>query len=135
MMITFFDIEDETNPLNGTVIQDGERLSQVLDSLRSRPPFFCELVGENGFELLVGVGNDGCAQFGRRDGSTGYLVALAPGREREQGDTEFLAAGTPTPISNRFCMPFGSVQEIARYFQETGRPHPAFSWIAPFVEA
>ena len=128
MNVTFFDIEDQANDLNGTVIRDSKRLFQILEGLRSRPPFVCELVGANGFELLVGVGANGCAQYGRSRVLPPYLVALAPGRERDHGETEFLAGGTPSPISNRYCMPFDSVREIAGYFLETGRTHPAFSW-------
>jgi hypothetical protein len=132
MNVTFFDIQDEANRLNGAVIEDTERLSQLLQGLRGRAPFICEIVAENGFELVVGVGEVGCAQYGRRDGSAGYVVALAPGREHVEGDTEFLAGGTATPISNRFCMPFSSVLEIVGHFHETSRAHPAFTWVAPF---
>jgi hypothetical protein len=49
MNVTFFDREDEANPLNRTAIQDRERLLQILDGWRNRPPFVRELAGENGF--------------------------------------------------------------------------------------
>jgi hypothetical protein len=39
MNVTFIDIEDEANRLNGTAIEDGERLSQLLQSLRGQAPF------------------------------------------------------------------------------------------------
>ena len=128
MNVTFFDIEDQDNALNGTVIRNGEQLFQILDGLRNRPPFICELVNENGFELVIGIGTNGFAQYGRSRGLPPYMVALAPGSEQEQGETEFLAGGTPSPISNRYCMPFDSVRKIAGHFLETGQRHPTFSW-------
>jgi hypothetical protein len=128
MNVTFFDIEDSANDLNGTVIRNADELFRILDALRDRPPFVCELVGDNGFELVVGMGPNGCAQYGHARGLPPYLVALAPGREQDDGETEFLAGGTPSPIANRYCMPFDSVREIAGYFLETGGRHPAFSW-------
>jgi hypothetical protein len=128
MNVTFLDVEDSTNNLNGTVIRDSERLLQILDSLRTREPFICELAGANSFKLVIGVGNSGCAQYSPSDGSPPYLVALAPHKEAEKGYSEFLAGGTPTPVSKRYCMPFDSVREIATYFLGTGRAHPAFKW-------
>lgn len=54
-----------------------EEVLALIESLRNRPPFFCELVGENGFNLLVGIGGDvGCAQLSRTDGLT--VKTLAP---------------------------------------------------------
>jgi hypothetical protein len=131
MVVTFFDIEDDSNSLNGTVIRDSERLLQILEGLRGRRPFVCELVGNNGFELTVGIGAHGFAQYGRRDFSAGFMIAIAPGKELEEGDIEFLAGRTPTPISKRYCMPFESVCDIARHFLEAGSPHPAFLWEEP----
>jgi len=131
MNLTFFDVEDSANKLNGTLIRDGERLFQILDNLRERePPSMCELVGENGFKLVVGVGNDGCAQYSRADGSPPYLMAVTLRDEKKEGYTEFFAGGTLTPVWNRYCMPFGSVRQIVEYFQRTGSTHPAFRWEA-----
>ncbi len=128
MNVTFFDIEDSSSILNETVVQDTRRLFQILDSLRNRASFFCKLVGENKFKLTIGIGNIGCAQYSPSDGSPPYLVALAPEKEGAKGNNEFFAGGTPTPVSKRYCMPFDSVREIAAYFLETGRTHPAFRW-------
>jgi hypothetical protein len=52
MKVEFFDREDRTNPLNGTELVTDVELSSLIEGLRSRPPFFCELMGENGFKLL-----------------------------------------------------------------------------------
>ena len=128
MNVIFLDQEDRANYLNGVAIGDSTRLFQILESLRNRRPFFCELAGENGFRLSVGVGKLGCVQYSPCDGSPPYLVATADYVESEDGYCEFLAGGTPTQIPNRFCMPFESVLKIARYFQETGRAHPSWRW-------
>lgn len=128
MNVTFFDGEDNTNSLNGALIQDRERLLQILDGLRNRPPFVCELAGENGFYLHVGIGKLGHAQYSRMDGKPPYLLAVASQPGRRDQYIEFLLGGTPTPISKRYCMPFDSIREIAGYFLQAGRAHPNFSW-------
>ena len=128
MNITFFDREDATNSLNGMVVQHRERLLQILDGLRNRPPFVCELLGENGFHLYVGIGKLGHAQYSRSDGEPPYLLAVAPRPGRRDEHIEFLLWGTPTPISKRYCMPFDSTREIALHFLQTGRAHPGFIW-------
>jgi len=126
--VTFLDGQDNTNPLNGSVIQDRERLLEIFDRLRSRPPFVCELAGENGFYLHVGIGKLGHAQYSRMDGEPPYLLAVAPQPGRRDEYIDFLLWQTPTPISKRYCMPFDSIREIAGFFQETGRAHPSFAW-------
>jgi hypothetical protein len=128
MNVTFLDIEDSANTLNRTVIRDTSRLFQILATLRRRKPSFCEFSGENGFKLTVGVGRFGCAQYSPADGSPPYLVALASNRESAKGYSEFFAGGTPTPVLNRYCMPFESVRDIAGYFLDSGGAHPAFTW-------
>lgn len=127
MKVKFFDIEDETNRLNGTDVRDVKLLLQIFNDLRGREPFFCELVGDNDHELLVGIGAVGCAQFGRSGVRPPYFMAVAPG-SHDPGETEFLAGGTPTPVSNRYCMPFSSICEIVAHFLETGHVHPSFAW-------
>jgi hypothetical protein len=126
MNVIFFDREDDTNELNGAEIRDKARLLQVLDGLLDRPPFVGELEGDNGFHLHIGIGKLGHAQYSRLDGEPPYLMALAPNPAQE--DVEFLIGNTPTSISNRYCMPFGLVREIADHFLDTGRAHPGFSW-------
>jgi hypothetical protein len=128
MIVTFFDREDDMNHLNGTIVRDNNQLFKILDSLRSREPFFCELVGDNGYCLLVGIGQNGCVEYSRCDGEPPYLGAVASIRGREEGYFEFLTGGTPTPISKRCCFPFNTVREIAGYFRETGGMYPGVAW-------
>lgn len=121
-------MEDKANPLNGAIIHDKNRLVEVLNGLRARHPFVFKLSGENGFCLDIGIGKIGCVQHSRCDGRPPYVLAVAPHPENPEEDTEFLCGGTPSPISNRYCMPFDFVCEIAGYFLETGRAHPGFAW-------
>ena len=56
----------------------------LLDELRTmRPPFMCQFVGENGFNLTVGIDHDfGCVQYSANDGSPPYLMATGPCSDR-----------------------------------------------------
>jgi hypothetical protein len=125
-------MEESAHELNGTLFQESGDLIQILERLQARPPFLCKLTSDKGHYLDVGIGKVCCAQHTRADGMPPYLMAVAPGKEHlkeEEGDdVEFLCGGTPTPFSDRFCMPFESVREIIRHFAETGETHPAFSW-------
>jgi hypothetical protein len=129
VFVTFFDQQDASNPLNGSAIADGEELSRLLDSLRTRSPFLAELIGANGYILVVGIGGPvGCVQYSRSDGDPPYLVAVAPNPIAEDEYIDFLIGNTPTPIPVRHIFPFEKVKEIARYFQETGARSATVSW-------
>jgi len=129
MIVRFLDHQDETNPLNGLVISDDEQLSQVLDGFRTREPFFAELYGDNGYKLLIGIGEMvGCVQHSRSDGDTPYLTAVARDSNSETTSFEFLAGNTPTPVPGRYILTMEMVKRIARYFLETGARSAAVSW-------
>src|ERR1700719_2693002 len=84
MIVSFFDVQDGTNPLNGSTYADSSSLLDCLRLLSSRPPFFCEIEGEDGFKLLVGIGGKwSCIQHSAVDGSPPYLIALP--REEQFG--------------------------------------------------
>jgi len=129
LIVRFLDHQDETNPLNGFVIVDDAQLSQVLDSFRTREPFFAELYCENGYKLLIGIGRTvGCVQYGRSDGDKPYLMAVTCDPNAETKSFEFLTGDTPTPISGRYILPFDKVKKIAQHFRETGTRSAAVSW-------
>lgn len=129
MTTEFYDRHDDQNPANGTAINDRNHLLGIIDSFAERPPFFCELVGENGCNLLLGVGGPiGCAQFSRQDGSTPYLMATTSASKGKNEAVDFLIGDTPTPVPGRYCLPFALVREIAFYFQETGGRNPIVDW-------
>src|SRR5689334_12621223 len=104
MYVVFYDRQVEANPLNGAVIKDEAGLRRIISELRRRPAFFCELVGENGRNLLVGISQElGCVQFSHADGSTPYLMATNDEAKRRNEHMEFLTGGTLTPVPARFC--------------------------------
>jgi hypothetical protein len=129
MIVRFLDQQDESNPLNGSIITDNEQLARMLDSLRTRKPFFAQLFGDNGYNLMVGIGGTiGCVQYSRSDGSSAYLVAVASNPIAEDEDMEFLCGNTATPVSMRYILPFEKVKEIASYFLETGARSATVRW-------
>jgi hypothetical protein len=127
MMITFYDMEDEENPLNGTVVRNSDELRRILRGLRGREPFACELEGEHGAGLVLGIGRVGTAQYSREDDGP-YFLAVTNRKVIAGTEVEFLAGGTPTPFDARFCLPFGDIIKIAVYFMETGEACPSFTW-------
>jgi Immunity protein Imm1 len=131
MKVIFQDLEDRDNPRNGETFASVSQVVDLLDELRcSRPPFMCELIGDNGFTLTVGLGGEiGCVQHAPSDGTPPYLMAVDSTKvEPNAGDMEFVVGGTATPIDRRYCLPFQSVNQIVAYFTETGDRSPAVSW-------
>lgn len=56
MKVEFFDRQNAQNPLNGLNVDERSRLSDLLDQMQERVPFFSELLGQNGYKLLLGIG-------------------------------------------------------------------------------
>src|SRR5262249_15114560 len=116
MIVRFFDLEDQSNPLNGIAIDDDKQLIELLDGFHSRDPFFAELRGDNGYELSIGIGRVGCAQYSHGEGDPPYLVALADTPYAGKDYDGFLTGGTLTPVPRRFIMPFEKIKQIALHF-------------------
>jgi hypothetical protein len=95
MTIAFHDMEDDENPLNGTTVHSSDALRKILRGLRGREPFACELEGENGACLVLGIGPLGTAQYNRDEGGP-YFLAVTNRNVVAHADREFLAGGTPT---------------------------------------
>ncbi|HLY57585.1 MAG TPA: Imm1 family immunity protein [Stellaceae bacterium] len=92
-------------------------------------PYFCELVGDKGYNLLLGIGKDiGCAQYSLHDGTPPVLVALAPDWQGKTGYTDFLITDTASEVPNRFCLPMELVKRIAIDFQENGTASSLVLW-------
>lgn len=84
MKVSFFDLQEGDNPLNGSPLVSGEETLNLLERLKFRDPFMCELVGENGYKLLMGLGGSvASVQYSRSDGEPPYFEAVAP-RELKQ---------------------------------------------------
>jgi hypothetical protein len=57
MNTTFQDLQNNDNPRNGQVVDDHSTAMALLDQLRNvRPPIMCQLFGDNGYNLVIGVG-------------------------------------------------------------------------------
>lgn len=129
MNIQFFDRQDRSNPRNAMMVSDPKVLLSWIDEMHRRPPFFCELIGENGAKLLLGISNTlGCAQYSVSDGSPPYLMAV--GNEPEDNDRfmEFLTANTDTPVPIKFCLPLERIKKIAADFIQRGERSPSVDW-------
>lgn len=129
MRARFFDRQDRNNPHEGMMVSDSRELLMWLDEMRNRSPFFCELVGENGFNLLLGISATfGCAQYSASDGSPPYWMAMDNAAENNDEFMEFLIANTDTPVSMRFCMPIERIKIIAVDFLENGERSKTVTW-------
>jgi len=129
MDVRFYDRQDRSNPNHGALVQDRAWLMARIDELRDRDPCFCELEAENGFGLLLGVGQDrGCAQYSALDGSPPYLMATDASVDDDEDYMEFLTANTDTPVPTRYCLPIGEIKEIASHFLGTGERTREYVW-------
>jgi hypothetical protein len=129
MKVEFFDRQNVQNPLNGLNIYETSRLSELLDQMQERVPFFSELLGQNGYKLLLGIGGPkGCVQFSRRDGAPPYLMALSHNPDRSVEDISFRIGGELTDVPSQYCIAFETVKRIAEQFLLTGERSPYVSW-------
>ena len=129
MTIEFFDRQQVSSSVNGIRIEKQGDLLRLFESLVNREPFFCELVGDNGYKQLVGVGGRiGCVQYSANNGAPPYLMAVAEDGVNGQPYVEFLIGNTPTPVSTRYCIPFEKIRQITVYFLQTGERDPSVSW-------
>jgi len=129
MKVIFFDRQEASNPHNNEVVDGTTELLDILESLRDRNPFFCELVGDDGFNLLLGIGGDrSCAQYSAGDGNTPYLMARLERNTEADGYEEFLINDTITPVPNRYSIPFETAKEVATHFLKTGQRSPLVLW-------
>lgn len=133
MTAIFKDIEDDSNPLSGSVLRTAEDVHMLFDSilkgLKRRKPFSFELHDDRGLMLTIGIGpNVGCVQFSSASGAPPYLIAVS-GNESDDGEfVEFLAGGTPTPIPKSQCLPVDQVETIATDFVLQGKRSGSVEW-------
>lgn len=129
MISQFFDRQDPVNPMNGSRVGDPVELQRLLDGIRGRPPFFAELIGDNGFKLLLGIGDDGgCVQFSAADGSAPYLMALAEDPSNVEGEIEFLIGDTASAVPGRFFLPYEILVDVAATFVSSGERSSHVVW-------
>jgi len=125
MSATFLDTQDESNPLNGSALQDGSATAQLFAGLRGREPFFFTLQGSGDRELLVGLGSGvGCAQFTDSEGVARIAVSPQPAAHA----AEFLTGDTPTPIAGRHLLPIPLLRRTVAYFIDHSDRSREISW-------
>lgn len=123
MKIRYDNGQDKSDSMNGVDIVDADELAKLLDERRSRAPFIADLIADNGFELMIGIGRDvGCAQYSRTDGEPPYLMAVSPQRQMKSGYVDFLVNNTPTPFAARYILTFEQVKAVSLHFLATGEP-------------
>ena len=130
MRVEFFDRENESNPINGSTFDSDAELLLVLKVLRQRTPFFCELVGDNGRNLLIGLGPElNCVQYSSSDGEPPYFVALGPNENAgENQDLEFFMGGQLSEVPAHYGLGPHLVDAIASHFLRTGERSPLVPW-------
>jgi Immunity protein Imm1 len=129
MKVRYENQQDQRDLMNGNEIGTIGELAKLLDERRNSEPFLAELAGQNGYELMIGLGSGvACAQYSRSDGEPPYLMAVAPQRRMKGRYVAFLMNNTPTEIPMRFILNFDEMKQIALYFLETGDRSGAFSW-------
>jgi hypothetical protein len=126
MILEFQDLEDRSNPANGTRVSTIPELRAVFVNSSDRRPFFFTLRNADS-EVTVGYAPEvGCIQHGDASGGPPYRMAL--GTQGEEGFVEFLAGGTATPVSKRYCLPLDFVFELAAHFIESGQRSTLVEW-------
>lgn len=129
MKVVFFDRQNESNSMNGAQIAGSHGLESLLDSLKSRSPFFFELIGQGENKLLVGISGElGCVQYSEKTGEPPYFMATKADASQDDQYLEFLIGDTPTPVLVRYCLPFDTVKQVALHFQKTGNRSPTVMW-------
>jgi hypothetical protein len=130
MNARFQDLENEQNPRNGEVLSDRPSVVALLDKLRGiQPPFMCQFVGDNGFNLTVGIDREfGCVQHSANDGMPPYLMAVSTNAGSDDRELEFVVGGTATPIDGRYRLRFHTVTEVVAEFVTSGQKSSKVVW-------
>ena len=129
MNVRYRNQQDKSDPMNDAVISETEHLSKLFEDRRKCMPFLASLDGDNGYELMIGLGSGvGWAQHSRQDGELPYLVAVPTRQRVRSGYVEFLINNTPTPMRARNILNFDEVKQIALHFLATGERDEAFTW-------
>jgi hypothetical protein len=129
MYTTFYDERIVRNPFNGTRVGTAEEVFALFDALPKDEPFICKLEGENGYEILIGVGNThGCIQYARSDGEPPYMVTVLSRGDDIGEYREFRLGNELTQVPERRCLPMERIKEVVAYFVETGERSPNVLW-------
>jgi hypothetical protein len=129
MIVRYFNNQNKLDLMNGKANAESATLVALLGERRNDRPFIAKLLGENGFELVCGIGNDlCCVEHMRSNGDVPYLMAVSARPPMNGGYVEFLTANTPTAFAARYIIRFAELEEVAIHFLETGERSKLVSW-------
>ena len=112
-----------------TALGGEEDLLRLLARIKSQsPPGMVDLIHENGFKLLVGPSEIGCAQFSPADDQPPYLMAVVPGTHTAGDTIDFMYDGSLTEIPSVFGIPYETLRDLALHFFRTGERSAAVEW-------
>ncbi len=129
MAVRFLDLRNPPDATGGAVLEGSSGLLTRLGETLHLDPFFVELIADNGFKLLLGIGVAvGCVQHSAADGSPPYRMAMTRQSAAQTGHVAFLFEGTPTPVPARYCMSREEALAVAGHFVDTGECFPGVDW-------
>ncbi len=129
MKVTCRDLQELSSPLNGAEVVAPDDLWLLLAKLPARRPFLFDLIGDNGYQLSVGIAAAyACVQHSPASGDVPYYMAVSDENLDSDGFMEFLVADTPTPISRRYCLSYSAVKEVVAAFVRDGTRSDTVSW-------
>jgi hypothetical protein len=129
MKAQFFNRQNDDDLLNGKMVGNSTELSTLLEKLDDSMACFYELIGENGYNLLLGMSTEmSCAQYSRGDGAPPYMMAIRPSTLEAIVDQDFYTGGVATPVPGHFCLPRQLGVQIASEFMESGGRSHAVNW-------
>jgi hypothetical protein len=129
MSLIFQDLQQLNNPMNGMRINNESEMASLFQSLKTRKPFIFELHSSNRFMMTIGLAPDcGSVQFSSEDGLPPYWTAISENAVDDEAFVEFLAGNTPTPISQRYCLPIEQVKVAVADFLFRGDKSEAVHW-------
>src|SRR4029077_13470835 len=129
MKVRYLNYQNKFDPMNGIVIAEEEKLTELLYDRRNERPFIAELYGDHGYHMAFGIGGDlGFVQYSRTNGNAPYLMAVSHHPPARRGYVEFLTANTPTPFASRYIISFDELKAVALHFLKTGDRSGGVLW-------
>jgi hypothetical protein len=128
MAAVFRDLQDRSNPFEGSRVESCEDFAEIWNRAGNRPPFLCELEGDHGFMLTIGLGNNsGVVQHCATSHDPPYLFAVSRELVTEE-PVDFLMGNQPCEVLALNVISRDTLLSIVEYFLSTGSRLPAVLW-------
>lgn len=126
MKVEFHDYAVKKRPIR--TFDNASVLIDFLRQCKSAEFASAELLGENGFRLVISIdGELAFAEYSSQDSEPPYLIAVSPTVVVE-GFHMFLVTNEGTEICGRHCLAFPVFEEVVRHFIETGERTAIVEW-------